>query len=315
MAESLPIELVTYIFQMAAYLFRSTNRGAVVTLALTSSFVYNTVAPILYERIVFGSGRTTAFEAFLKNESVAAKVLKHTRFLCAGSPYFQPHSSGVALLVNLDTVHCTIGLWSHIAFLQARDGRAIPGNVRVIWPSLPLDLAVGDHTRNLRSITRYHGFMPCNYFDSEFPQLEQDVEHWTRRMLDLMPRLTHLGFSQIDAANVENNYTDKQLEAFELMLRTVSTCQMPCVQVAALRLTGRTVTRLTAYVRIARSVDENWAMGRLRIWADKRVLETRWVEPDLIVDDARTERSIWTEPEPLSYHLAQKSENSVAVSG
>ncbi|KAH7096814.1 hypothetical protein BKA62DRAFT_487929 [Auriculariales sp. MPI-PUGE-AT-0066] len=136
-----------------------------------------------------------------------------------------------------------------------------------------------------------------------FPEFVRDTAQWTRRLLELLPSLTHLGLSYVYPKEPDQNEVEEDIRVYEVLLRTVSTCQTPCVQVTALRLTGRAVTRLDAYVNAARRIDEDWAMRRVRFWVDERVIEDWTVERELLIDDARLERSIWTEAKPLSLYV------------
>ncbi|KAH7099762.1 hypothetical protein BKA62DRAFT_708767 [Auriculariales sp. MPI-PUGE-AT-0066] len=303
--EKLPIEIVTEIFRVTAYLFRLTDRGTVVRLALTSSFVYDAVSPILYERIVIGSDQEeSGFLTLLKNEPVAAKVLKHVTFLCTGAARSTRISpSAATLFINIKAVYGSMALWSAIAkSANTERGGAIARDLRV-WTAGLADLDLtGIHQPNLCCLTRLHTFIPHCSLQRTFHKFSRDPTGWTRQMLALLPSLTHLGFSHVDPDFPKEGAESKNLDACLQILRVVATSQTPSIHVVALRITGRAAICLNAYIRIAQAVDEGWAMSCMYMWVDQREIKGWLDESALMIDDARKERSIWTEAKPLSWY-------------
>ncbi|KAH7097330.1 hypothetical protein BKA62DRAFT_716715 [Auriculariales sp. MPI-PUGE-AT-0066] len=302
--ERLPVELVAYIVQLAAYLFRSSDRVTVLNLAVTSWFVYHTVAPILHERIVIESAEERqTFLKLIHNELVAVKVLKHVRFLCTGTWYINT-SPLAPMLVKIKTIYGPIGLWNDIAFAQAARGHAIASDLRLWTADLPRDLK-DVHRSSLQSLTRVHTFISYSSFHVEDTR---DPARWTRSILDQLPHLTHLGFSHVDPEQVQLDAEERGPEDLGLILSMVSACQQPCIQVLALRITGRVIKRLSAYIRIALAGDAEWAMRRLCIWVDQRDIADWKTERELIADDARRERTIWTEAKSLRWYVEAPDE-------
>ncbi|KAH7099848.1 hypothetical protein BKA62DRAFT_708139 [Auriculariales sp. MPI-PUGE-AT-0066] len=291
--EKLPIELVTHIFQVAAYLFRSTDRGAVVRLTLTSSFVYNAVAPILYERLIIAS--KSEIDGFLKlmmeGQATVGNVLKHARFMCTGPRCFDIPSWAAALLVKVDTVHCPTEVWYRISRAQVERRLPVVRTIH-IW-QLGLTMTSHAHLPNLRMLTRIHCFLP---YRSVYlmPDENGPGSAWLGRMLQLLPSLTHLA----SATSVP-----VRIEEFERMVRTLVACQQPCIQVFALRFVGLTAACLRAHIHAAREVDNDWVTQKMRVWVDMRGDGTYCAEEESLFDDARNERSIWTEAKPLSAYV------------
>ncbi|KAH7096812.1 hypothetical protein BKA62DRAFT_833739 [Auriculariales sp. MPI-PUGE-AT-0066] len=309
MAEKLPIELVDYILRLAAYQFRFHNRSTVVKLALTSSFVYNIVAPILYERLIVESDtEVDSFSEVMDDKAVAASVLKHVRVLCSA---YQLHisSSVAAHFVKLEAVYGSINTWSSIAQAQARSGSTIAAEVRFWTVDLPADFPQTYHHTEIQNLTHVHSFMPNFALLHTFLEISRDAAGWTRHILELLPRLTHLGFSHVspEEPSDEEEAKEKDLGVFELIVKTVAACQKPCVQVLAVRLTGSAVARVEAYIRVAQAANEDWATQRVCIWLDKREVRDWTDEVSLMAEDARRECTIWTESKPLKLHLEAAS--------
>ncbi|KAH7096813.1 hypothetical protein BKA62DRAFT_487927 [Auriculariales sp. MPI-PUGE-AT-0066] len=300
--ETLPVELVAYVFQMTAYMFRSTDRSTVVNLALTSSFVYDTVAPILYEMIIikFNTQSENSFSVFAKDEAIAAKVLKHVRFLCTGWRVVEISSSTAAFFSNLETIHGPFSTWCTITLAQAKHGHAIASDARFWEIGLPRNI---DSNQQLCSLTRLHTFIPSTSLPHTFREISHDADGWTRRMLTLLPALTHMGFSHYGLDISHENWEEKDLRVFEMILRTLAACRRPFLQIMAFRLTGRATRCLDAYVRVAQGAEEDLALRRVRFWADTRDIPTWDAESEVMINDARAGRSIWTEAKPWSLHV------------
>ncbi|KAH7064501.1 hypothetical protein BKA62DRAFT_736915 [Auriculariales sp. MPI-PUGE-AT-0066] len=310
--ESLPNELVAYIFQTAAYLFRFTDRNTVVRLALTSSFIYDIVAPILYEQIFISSHRDeVALSALLIHEVAAASVLKHVRFLYTGPNDIFSASSVAALFTAVNGVYGSIKLWDSVASAQMERGITIATDLRA-WTveALPDNLR-GVDQQSLRGLTRLHSFIPFACTDDDFLEFFDDIAGWTRNVLELVPSLTHLGFSYVNPGLTTESTATKDLEVFSGILRAVAASKQPCVQIMALRIAGQATSYLDAYLRVARTMDEDWAMQRMHIWADYRNIGTWTREIDVMGEDGRKGRSIWTEAKSVRWHVEAQN---VAVS-
>ncbi|KAH7094085.1 hypothetical protein BKA62DRAFT_721143 [Auriculariales sp. MPI-PUGE-AT-0066] len=299
--EKLPIELMIHIFQTAAYMFRSTERGTVVKLALTASFVYDTIAPILYERLVVTHRNQGAVSMLAQTGAVS--FLEHVRFLWTGPDRIGIPRSVAELLLRATAVYGSMDVWDEIAAVQARAGVAIASDVHLWNVDLPVDLKEIQKS-HLRSLTRVHSFIPQSGHDSMFSDFSRDAAGWTHHLLELLPSLTALGFSHVNPISedqVEDAYS-KDLEAFETIIRTVKATREPCVQVVALRITGEAAAWLDAYIRIVRDMDDDWAMQHMRIWVDKRDIFDWSAEVRLVGEDANKERSIWTEAKQLDWY-------------
>ncbi|KAH7094084.1 hypothetical protein BKA62DRAFT_51370 [Auriculariales sp. MPI-PUGE-AT-0066] len=295
--ERLPIEIVTYILETAAYMLRATDRGAVVNLALTSSFSYSTVAPILYERVVIADVNYAAFSVLLANGPLAAKVLQYTRFICVPPNREEVLFSAAHLFPNVSAVYGSQSVWEDIVAAQAQSSVAIVNDLRAWY--------IGFKARacqpNLSIVTRLHTFFPCSSKDRR--GLPRDIAEQIQHILEVLPSLTHLGFSHVNPESPIENAESKDLEIYDTVMRTVVASKESRLQVVALRITGWAATCLEAFVRIARDIDEAGSMLEVRIWVDSREITTWQTEVDAMVEDSRKERSIWTEAQALSYYV------------
>ncbi|KAH7102752.1 hypothetical protein BKA62DRAFT_698715 [Auriculariales sp. MPI-PUGE-AT-0066] len=292
--EGLPLELVAYILQLVAYALRSTDRIKVVQLASTSSFVYEAVAPILYERIVIKAANAGAFSALIKNEAAATRILSHARFLHADASCVIMLSSAAALFVNVQAIFGSVYLWNEIARVQARCGTAIASDLRVYTNNLLNNLREV-HQPHLRSLTRLHACLPLQ------SMLAGDGTGWTRSMLDLLPCLTHLGFS---AKHINpSTARDIEMEVLAEIMQTVAASQQPCIEMFAVNLVGQAALYWDAYVRIAQNMKGDWALRCMWFRVDSRVINDWFAEDPSTIHDAQKELSIWTEATPLRWHL------------
>ncbi|KAH7096251.1 hypothetical protein BKA62DRAFT_720163, partial [Auriculariales sp. MPI-PUGE-AT-0066] len=288
--ERLPPELVVFIFRTAAYLFRFSNRSAVVDLARSSSFAYDTVAPVLYECVLITYGNIGAIKRFMHDEDsrpLAVRVFKHTRIL-----YSVPNEAAnivdASLFTQVQSVYGAPGIWNAISAAQ----QFVAPDLRV-W-TIDVGSSVKKFPRpRIASITHLHTFYPHASLNSNFREFIDDCGGWTRRLLDTLPGLTHIGFSFVHPGGRLPEVEDRRdLDMLKLVLQVIVTSQLPRLRVVACRLTGTSVHHLAAYAAIAQSTSYNPVDLQILFWIDNRKIECWGDEVELMFNDARQERSI-----------------------
>ncbi|KAH7096581.1 hypothetical protein BKA62DRAFT_675795 [Auriculariales sp. MPI-PUGE-AT-0066] len=205
----------------------------------------------------------------------------------------------MTMLLKVHTLHGSASMWKDLALAQgAERGATAASDVRFWEINMP-DALSNVYKLNLCQLTRVHIFI------SQWPCSE-----WMRRTLQQLPNITHLGFSYFNPRESTEAKESEALDVLAIILQTAAQSKLPCLHVLALRLTGWAVTHLDACISIARSVDNDWAIRRTRIWVDYRKVLSWNVEERLMVDDARCQRSIWTEAKPLNCYVVVPSTTS-----
>ncbi|KAH7102071.1 hypothetical protein BKA62DRAFT_701340 [Auriculariales sp. MPI-PUGE-AT-0066] len=290
--EQLPSELAVQIWQTAAYQFRFIDRGSVVNLARTSSFVYDVIAPILYERIVLTLRVQDALNAFMFDDdlrSLATRVFRHTRFLCTTNSYLA-RSINMALLVNVEIIHTTSNICLTLA--RAQGDRVVLHDVRLWAINIPSEVSQFPPLA-LANIVKIHSIYPYAGSYGSYHSIARDPEDWMRRFMELLPALTHLGFSHINHDSEWENSAQLDMESFASFLRVLAGYQR--LQVIAVRMVTDSIIRLGQWVQIGHELSEE----RLHFCIDDREVNEWADEISSMVDDAQTGRSIWIEAKPI----------------
>ncbi|KAH7096262.1 hypothetical protein BKA62DRAFT_37305 [Auriculariales sp. MPI-PUGE-AT-0066] len=286
MFDSLPVELAVHIVQICAYRFRHTHRSTVVSLARTSSYIYTLVAPIIYESIILTTTNVHAFSVTPQNDQTLERVCKHVLNLCVSGDV-KIDSLNVRMFSRVRAMQSTTDALRSIALAQGE--KCALEDVQIAH----IDFVTGTRTvpsPALCNITRIFGFYP-NMQSDFYSDFLDDPSRWARRLLDLLPKLTHIGFNMLHSSYRRDNQDVSafDVDLYERLLRT--TQQYNRLRMIAFRLAGMFLSRAEDLMAVVGRVGDS----RVRFWCDSRVVKTWEDDEHLCTDDVRHERSIWTE--------------------
>ncbi|KAH7105956.1 hypothetical protein BKA62DRAFT_688476 [Auriculariales sp. MPI-PUGE-AT-0066] len=292
MLDDLPSEIIILIVETAAHSFLFTNPTTVVQLALASKAIYAIISPILYKNIVVTSGNKIAIKALVQSDAAATRVLVHTRSIIGnydlGTDVFDP-----SLLPKLERVKGNGSFVSSmVEVCRIRDVQ--------VWSSWFPDAMTQLPTPGRANITHAAGFIVDSaaggISDSVYQEFMLDPGAWTRRIVDVLPSLTHLAFELFQIIDEENADDDDRsavsnfsMHALGEVLRAALSYQ--ALQMVAVRVVGDYLRRSGEVVSVLLSIGDE----RLKIWSDDRSRNSYLRDEELDLEDVYEGRSIWTE--------------------
>jgi len=298
MLDKLPTELALRVLETAATELRFTHRQSVVNLALTSEFVYNIVAPILYHTIIVTNETRDFIAAFTRAESTrgaAKRVCSHVRVLLDDET--NETSINPKLLLNAVSVSAVINLAREIAEAQCQAPTTSPSLREITIVSTGLSRSISTIPQRSRElITHVTGFLPVFPYDEDWGMFfsvsdkpAHGPERWTRGIIDNLPALTHFGFVLASVSSIEFDF-----QALGTALETV--VSFPRLKKVVLKVCGIYIEHCREEIEAALSRIQDSRLGV--VWEERPL--TRWEEYDVWNrEDAVAGRSMWTQAVPV----------------
>jgi len=301
----LPPELITIIIRSAVAQLCWSDRISVVHLAQTSKTVYKEVAPLLYHTVVVSTPYARLNQILEKAESPDAgrRVFSQTRELHALYEF-----SELPILTDVfpSVEEITAGGLSIVMKVLGYGRNHQDDGWMPIAPVTTVRLhrlhlllttyknALADIPGHvLDCLTHICAAAPDHTSPRDWAGLATDPGGWMCRLLDSLPRLTHLGFTCSAATMEAETIVDK----FDVALfgnAILAALTYDRVEIVAIRVIGAFLARWDDFISMIIAVCEG--NDRVRLWREDRSIG-EW--PAMVCQDARLGQSIWSEALPL----------------
>jgi len=285
MLESLPTELAIAVIVEAAQHFAATDRGSAVSLALTASFVYRIVKPILLRRVFISSSNYKKIDSLLLTPGVGPLILDLN---IAGTSWI-PTPEVISGLKNL----CCI--------------RGAPYDLDKTIALLPQSARESLHEVQSWSDSVFLSYVPprvtrvCVYFDRLGDPPLGGLIKW----LHAVPLITHIGAELVDIEDHAFNIPPEDLvQGLEQVLKTGGSR----LQTVAIRICGDP-TNDDQWEHLLDKL-RSWSWGsamtairadqRVALWRDRRRLHSIDEDVRAAIDDSVTGVDIWSEARILA---------------
>jgi len=297
MWNTLPMEIVLQILQCAAEAFVYSDRQSAVALAQTSSLGYDTIKPILYQRLAITKNNVAKIEAFIGNASLHAYV----RALAIGEWAWQPPAELVANLTGLQSLSgITDRVYQVLRLLHPSNSANIK-RIQLWDASSPLD----DIPLSVTHV--------CLYIEDATTEVtDSGLIPW----IEAFPSLTHLGIELVahmdhncglaaphsddEDESLTQSFDEERRERAQTMIDEVHLVLASgdsSIEQVAVRVGGWMADGVPWHALVT-AASHN-PDTRIRLWRDQRTMRDYGDDTASSIDDALAGIDIWSESLPV----------------